>query len=115
MRLMREKPSLGVVNDQFGSPTYAADLAAAILQIIRSGKFVPGIYHYSNDGRISWYDFAVAIKEHIGANCDVKPIPTSAYPTPAKRPLNSLLSKDKIREVYSVDILPWKDSLEKCV
>ena len=115
IRLMKERDSIRVINDQFGSPTYAADLARAILQIINSGKFNAGIYHYSNEGKISWYDFAVAIKEQIQSGCEVIPIPSSQYPTPAKRPEFSLLDKTKIRAVYGIEIPGWKSSLTKCI
>lgn len=115
LRLMKERQSLNVVNDQLGSPTYAADLANAILQIINSGNWQPGIYHYSNTGVISWYQFAVAIKELAGLNCTVNPIPTSAYPTPAKRPAYSVFNKEKIQSTYKLHIPDWKDSLKICL
>ncbi|HEY4876630.1 MAG TPA: dTDP-4-dehydrorhamnose reductase, partial [Puia sp.] len=115
MRLMKEKDSINVINDQIGSPTYAADLTNAILKIISSEKFVPGIYNYSNDGRISWYEFATAIKELIGSSCKINPIPTTHYPTPAKRPHFSLLDKKKIKETYNVEIIDWKKSLVVCI
>ncbi|MFV0605637.1 MAG: dTDP-4-dehydrorhamnose reductase [Niabella sp.] len=115
MSLMQTKPSLNVVSDQFGTPTYAADLAAAILQIIASQRWISGIYHYTNEGQINWYDFAVAIKSIIKSNCEVHPIPTSDYPTPAQRPAWSVLDKSKIKEVYNVDIPDWEKSLELCI
>lgn len=115
MRLMAERPELNVVSDQVGSPTYAADLAKAIMDIVASGKWESGIYHYSNEGRISWYDFAVAVKNLIGSRCAVHPIPTTAYPTPAKRPKYSLLNKEKIKTVYSVKVPDWESSLKECV
>ncbi len=115
MRLMREKESISVIDDQIGSPTYAADLANAILQIISSEKFIPGIYNFSNDGKISWYEFATAIKELTGSSCKINPIPTSQYPTAAKRPHYSLLDKKKIKETYNVHIADWKDSLATCI
>ncbi|MDX1937794.1 MAG: dTDP-4-dehydrorhamnose reductase [Flavihumibacter sp.] len=115
LRLMKERQSLNVVNDQLGSPTYAADLANAILQIVNSGNWQPGIYHYSNTGVISWYQFAVAIKELAGLNCTVNPIPTSAYPTPAKRPAYSVFNKEKIQGTYKLHIPDWKDSLKICL
>lgn len=115
MRLMAERPELNVVEDQLGSPTYAADLAKAIMCIVASGKWESGIYHYSNEGRISWYDFAVAIKNLIGSSCAVHPIPTAAYPTPAKRPKYSLLNKEKIKTVYSVTVPDWETSLKECI
>lgn len=115
IRLMKEKPSLTVIDDQIGSPTYAADLAAVILHIVTAPRFVPGIYHYSNEGRISWYEFALAIKEIIGSTCPVQPIPTSQYPTPAKRPHYSLLDKRRIKETYGVTVPDWKESLKNCI
>jgi dTDP-4-dehydrorhamnose reductase len=115
MRLMNERPEIKVVNDQIGAPTYAADLAKACLDIIASGKWQSGIYHYSNSGKISWYDFAVAIKEMIGSDCIVHPIPTTDYPTPAQRPKFSLLDTSKIKEVFNVNVSEWKESLQRCV
>ena len=115
VRLMREKTSISVVDDQVGSPTYAADLGRVILQIIHSGKFIPGIYHYSNEGKVSWYQFALAIKEGIHSQCKVNPIPSSGYPTPAKRPSFSLLDKTKIKEVYQIEIPGWQTSLGICI
>ena len=100
LRLMSEREVLSVVNDQIGSPTYAADLAQVILTIIDSSKWEAGIYHYSNEGEISWFEFAVAIKEIAQKNCDIKGIPASDYPTPAERPAYSLLDKTKIKAVY---------------
>jgi dTDP-4-dehydrorhamnose reductase len=115
LRLMKEREHINVVNDQIGSPTYAADLAEAMLHIINSGNWQPGIYHYSNTGIISWYQFAVAIKELAGLNCTVHPIPTSAYPTPAKRPAYSVFAKEKIQSTYKLQIPDWKDSLKICL
>lgn len=115
IRLMKERPSINVVADQIGSPTYAADLAAAILHIVDAPRFVPGIYHYSDEGRISWYDFAVAIRDRIESTCIVNPIPTSAYPTPAARPAFSLLDKTLIRHTYGLSIPEWQASLDICL
>jgi dTDP-4-dehydrorhamnose reductase len=115
IRLMGERQSINVVSDQIGSPTYAADLADAILHIASNKKFIPGIYNYSNEGSLSWYDFAIAIKQKIGSNCKVNPIATAAYPTPAKRPSYSLLDKTKISLVYSIAIKPWSESLVVCL
>ncbi|MBO9564602.1 MAG: dTDP-4-dehydrorhamnose reductase [Niastella sp.] len=118
LRLMKDRPELNVVSDQVGAPTYAVDLAQAMLEIISresSAGWVPGIYHYSNQGRISWYDFAVAIKELSGSSCAVNPIPTARYPTPAKRPSFSLLDTHKIRATYGLTIPAWKDSLQRCL
>ncbi len=115
LHLLHNKPQISVVSDQYGTPTYAADLAAVIMQIIASDKWYPGVYHYTNEGQISWYEFALAIKEITGAACEVKAIPTSEYPTPAKRPAWSVLDKSKIREVYSIVIPGWRESLEACI
>lgn len=115
IRLMRERPSINVIDDQIGSPTYAADLAAVLLRIATGPVFVPGIYNYSNEGQISWYDFALAIKELTGSSCPVHPIPTSQYPTPAKRPHYSLLDKRLIRETYGISIPEWRKSLAVCL
>lgn len=115
LKLMAEKESINVVNDQFGSPTYAADLARVILHIIGSGKWEPGIYHFSNDGVISWFEFALEIARIAGVKCQVLPIPTTSFPTPAKRPLWSVLDKSKIVEVYGIHIRPWKESLYDCL
>jgi dTDP-4-dehydrorhamnose reductase len=112
-RLMQERDSISVVNDQIGSPTYAADLAQVMIEIISSDEWTPGIYNYSNEGEISWYEFALAIKEVGGYNCKVEGIPSSAYPTPAKRPSFSLLDKNKIKKVYGVDVPNYKESLKK--
>lgn len=115
IKLMNEKEQLYVVNDQIGSPTYAADLADAIMQIISSGKWSPGIYHYSNEGVISWFDFAVAIRDLTGSTCKVTAIPTTSYPTPAKRPVYSVLDKSKIAGTYGISLKDWKDSLRGCL
>lgn len=115
MRLMSEKDKINVVNDQIGSPTYAADLAEVILHIIFSQKWKPGIYNYSNKGIISWYEFAVTIKELIKSNCIINPIPASAYPTPAKRPAYSVLDTEKIQTSFGIEIKDWKESLRVCL
>lgn len=112
-RLMQEREEINVVNDQVGSPTYAADLAKAMIAIIESSKWVPGIYNYSNEGEISWYEFALSIKELGNYNCKVGGIPSSSYPTPAKRPSFSLLSKEKIKSVYNLEVPHYKESLKK--
>ncbi|GAC1438285.1 MAG: dTDP-4-dehydrorhamnose reductase [Sediminibacterium sp.] len=117
LHLMRERPELKVVNDQIGSPTYAADLAAAIMQVIQSlqqGSTHYGIYHFSNEGVISWYDFAMAIRDLAGVKCKVLPIPTSAYPTPAKRPAYSVLDKTSIVTDFGIRLKDWKQSLQTC-
>lgn len=115
IRLMNEREEISVINDQIGSPTYARDLAKAILKIFKSDTWVGGIYHYSNDGEISWYDFAEEIKLIKGYNTKINPIPTSSYPTPAKRPKFSLLDKTKIQDTYNVDVPYWKDSLKEMI
>lgn len=112
LRLMTERDSLGVVNDQIGSPTYAADLAQVILTILDSGKWEPGIYHYSNQGEISWFDFASDIKAIAQKTCEIKGIPASSYPTPAERPAFSLLDKTKIKTVYGIEPVEYKTSLK---
>lgn len=112
LRLMTERESLNVVNDQIGSPTYAADLAEVILTILNSGKWEPGIYHYSNQGEISWYDFALDIKKIAGKTCEINGIPSSDYPTPAQRPAYSLLDKSKIQNVYGIVPADYKLSLQ---
>nr|WP_315142647.1 dTDP-4-dehydrorhamnose reductase [uncultured Flavobacterium sp.] len=114
-KLMQERDSLNVVNDQIGSPTYAADLAQAILTIITHPTWQAGIYHFSNEGEISWYEFALAIQEIGGFDCKVSGIPTSAYPTPAKRPQYSLLDKSKIKATFGVIVPDYKESLEHCM
>ncbi|SFQ34022.1 dTDP-4-dehydrorhamnose reductase [Parafilimonas terrae] len=135
LRLMKERRELNVVSDQFGSPTYAKDLAEAIIQIVSnerpsvSGRKTeedahssqltahgfPGIYHFSNEGDISWYDFAVAIRDIKQLDCAVNPIPTSAYPTPAKRPAYSVFDKTKIVNTFNIQLKDWKDSLKECL
>lgn len=120
IRLGKEKESLNVVADQKGSPTYARDLAAAILHIIdyceKEQQFPAGIYHYSNEGICSWYDFTVKIHElaHI-TTCKVNPITTAEYPTKAKRPAYSAFDKSKIKNTFRLEIPQWEASLEKCI
>ena len=115
IRLGKEKPELGVIFDQIGTPTYARDLAVAIFAAINQG-IVPGIYHFSNEGVISWYDFTKAIHRIAGiTTCHVRPLHTSEYPTPAKRPHYSVLDKTKIKEVYHIEIPHWEESLEECI
>lgn len=113
IRLMTERDEISVIADQIGSPTYARDLAKAILDIIHDGRWEKGIYHFSNEGQISWFDFAVAIKELKGLHCKINPIPTEHYPTPAKRPKYSLLDKTKIKETFGVQVPHWKESLQE--
>lgn len=115
LRLGKERPELGVVFDQIGTPTYAYDLAVAIMTAVDKGV-KPGIYHFSNEGVCSWYDFTKAIHRIAGiTSCRVKPLHTSEYPTPATRPAYSVLDKTKIKETYGLDIPYWEESLEKCI
>ncbi len=114
-RLMQERESLNVVNDQIGSPTYAADLAQAIMTIITHENWQAGIYNFSNEGEISWFEFALAIQEIGQFDCEISGIPSSAYPTPAKRPQYSLLDKTKIKRTFGVIVPEYKDSLKKCM
>ena len=118
LRLGKERDELGIVFDQIGTPTYAGDLAAAILSVVTAdekGSFVPGIYHYSNEGVCSWYDFTVKILQLAGIDCHVRPIETKDYPTKAVRPPYSVLNKNKIKEIYGLDIPYWEDSLRVCL
>ena len=114
-RLMQERDNLNVVNDQIGSPTYATDLAQAILTIITHPNWQAGIYHYSNKGAISWYEFALAIQEIGGWECAISGIPSSDYPTPARRPHYSLLDTSKITTTFGVVVPGYRESLEKCM
>ena len=115
IRLGKERESLGVIFDQIGTPTYARDLARAIFAAIRQGV-VPGIYHFSNEGVCSWYDFTKAIHRLAGiTSCHVKPLHTEEYPTPAKRPHYSVLDKTKIKNTYHIEIPYWMDSLQSCI
>jgi dTDP-4-dehydrorhamnose reductase len=114
-RLLQERDTISVVNDQIGSPTYAADFAQAMMDIVTAQEWIPGIYNYSNEAEISWYEFVLAIQEIGGYTCEVKGIPSSSYPTPAKRPAFSLLDKTKIKRIYGVSVPDYKDSLKKCL
>ena len=114
-RLMEERDSLNVVNDQIGSPTYAADLAHAILTIVTHSHWQAGIYNFSNEGEISWHEFALAIQEIGGFDCAISGIPSSDYPTPAQRPHYSLLDKSKITTTFGVVVPDYRESLEKCM
>jgi len=120
LRLGEDRDKLNVVNDQVGSPTYATDLANAILKIIDSTGYqtkspATEIYHYSNKGKASWYEFAKEIFDLADIHCAVKPIATKQYPTPAKRPKNTLMNKAKITEIFGVAIPNWKESLNTCI
>ena len=116
----KERESLNVVFDQAGTPTYAADLAEAVMLIVagvirNQVAFIPGIYHYSNEGVCSWYDFAEAIVSESGLSCRVVPILSVQYPTAARRPAYSVLDKSKIKENYGLNIPHWSTSLKKCI
>jgi len=120
LSLAKDRTELSVVFDQVGSPTYARDLAEVILQIISKSEddpalFVPGIYHYSNEGVCSWYDLAYEIVTFASLKTIVRPIETKDYPTPAKRPAYSVFNKNKIKQTFSIEIPHWKDSLYKCL
>jgi dTDP-4-dehydrorhamnose reductase len=125
LRLMKERESIQVVSDQLGCPTYAGDLAAAIMQIIEQANentellnqqgASAHIFNYSNQGVINWYQFALAIKELSGSSCAVDPILSSQYPTPAKRPQYSVMDTSKIQQTFHLAIPYWKDSLIKCI
>lgn len=116
LRLGKERDELKVVDDQIGSPTYAADLASAIYKILVSHQWVPGIYHFTNSGVASWYDFTNAIHRLGGIKgCTVRPIPTEDYPTAAARPFYSVLNTSKIKATFNVEPPYWMDSLEKCI
>jgi len=115
IRLGKERESLGVIFDQVGTPTYARDLARAIFAAIRQGV-VPGVYHFSNEGVCSWYDFTKAIHRLAGiTTCKVNPLHTEEYPTPAKRPHFSVLDKTKMKNTYHIEIPYWEDSLKECI
>ena len=115
IRLGKERDSLGVIFDQIGTPTYARDLACAIYAAIRQGV-TPGVYHFSNEGVCSWYDFTKAIHRLAGIkDCKVNPLHTEEYPTPAKRPHYSVLDKTKIKNTYHIEIPYWMDSLQSCI
>lgn len=118
LRLGKERDQLGFVFDQAGTPTYAGDLAEAILTVVTAdekGTFVPGIYHYSNEGVCSWYDFTVKVLQIAGIECNVRPIETKDYPTRAVRPPYSVLNKGKIKETYGITIPHWEESLRICL
>ena len=115
-RLGSEKSEIDVVGDQFGTPTYAADLASAIVEIVpQINEFNAGIYHFTNKGQCSWAQFASEIMQQSGLECKVKSIPTSQYPTPAMRPKYSVLDKTKIIETFGLKIPDWKDALTRCI
>lgn len=119
LRLMKEREEIGVVNDQLGSPTYAKDLAVATMKIaeqqLSGANDKTGMYHFSNQGEITWFDFANKIRELSGLSCRVKAIPTTAFPTPAKRPSYSVLSKKRIVTDYGIELRDWTEALEDCI
>jgi dTDP-4-dehydrorhamnose reductase len=120
LRLGSEKENLGVIFDQVGTPTYARDLAKTCLEILCENNAENiskngSLYHYSNEGVASWYDFAISIMELGGENCEVKPIQTKDYPTLAKRPHYSVLNKSKIKTDFKIEIPYWRDSLKNCI
>lgn len=116
LRLGAERSELGVVCDQIGTPTYARDLAEAIYAILTARQWVPGIYHFSDEGACSWYDFTKAIHRIAGiTGCNVKPIMTDDYPTAATRPPYSVLDKTRIKKTYGITIPHWEESLQNCI
>jgi dTDP-4-dehydrorhamnose reductase len=119
IRLGKERDSISVVTDQIGSPTYARDLADALMDMVvaaEKGNFKTGIYHYSNEGICSWYDFTLKIHELAGTtNCKIIPVTTKEYPTKTIRPAYSVLSKEKIKADYGIIIPPWEESLADCI
>jgi dTDP-4-dehydrorhamnose reductase len=115
LRLGKERPELNVVCDQTGSPTYAEDLAVAIMSIVECHPCVSGVYHFSGEGVCSWYDFAVQIMKSAGLTCRVNPIKTCDYPTRAIRPAYSVLDKGKLKTTLDIQIPRWEESLEKCL
>jgi dTDP-4-dehydrorhamnose reductase len=117
MRLMKERATLNVVSDQIGRPTYAKDLAIATIKIIievSGGKKLNGVYHYANKGVTSWFEFAQQIKINAGLSCELNPINTAQFPTPAKRPAYSVLDTQKIESAINIDIPSWEESLLAC-
>ena len=115
IRLGKERESLGVIFDQIGTPTYARDLASAVFAAIRKG-IIPGIYHFSNEGVCSWYDFTKAIHRIAGiTTCKVSPLHTNEYPAKAPRPHYSVLDKTKVKTTYNIEIPHWEESLEACI
>jgi hypothetical protein len=116
LHLGKTRESLNVVNDQWGTPTYALDLAHALIAIIDAPHWEPGIYHYSNEGTTTWFDFAVSVHRHAGiTSCAITPCSTAQYPTVAHRPRYSVLSKEKIKKTYKISIPNWEESLKHCL
>ena len=114
-KLGGEREELNVIVDQVGTPTYAIDLAGAILEIIAFDNEAYGTYHYSNEGLTSWFDFAKVIFDVSGISIKLNPIPGSAYPTKANRPAFSVMDKTKIKNTFGIAIPYWKDSLVNCI
>jgi dTDP-4-dehydrorhamnose reductase len=115
---MKERDQLNIVADQKGRPTYAKDLAFATMQMIEAinaGKTIKGIYHFANQGETTWFDFAATIKAFAGLTCDLQPIETKDFPTPAKRPAYSVLDTSKIEEALSLSIPTWEAALTSCI
>lgn len=118
LALTSTRPQLDVVSDQIGTPTYALDLAEAIYDILENGKTEgnEGIYHYSNEGACSWYDFAKTIAAYAGnTGCEIRPCTSEEYPSPVKRPAYSVLDKTKIKNTFGLTVPQWTDSLKKCL
>jgi len=118
LRLMKERDKLKIVADQKGRPTYAKDLAIATMKMIEAmnaGKTIKGIYHFANRGETTWFDFAATIKANADLTCDVQPIETKDFPTPAKRPAYSVLDTSKIEQDVEMDIRHWEDALKECI
>ena len=115
LRLADSQKEVRVVCDQIGTPTYARDLARAILRILRSHQWVAGIFHFTDEGVASWYDFAHAIYRIAGKKVKLTPIPTEDFPTPATRPAYSVLDRSRIKATYGVEIPHWEESLEDCM
>lgn len=115
IKLGKERDGLNVIFDQIGTPTYAADLAEAMMKVVEADKFVPGIYHFSNEGVCSWYDFTITIHQMLDIDCKVLPIESKEYPVRTPRPHYSVLNKAKIKSVYGVDIPHWTNGLKRCL
>lgn len=115
IKLGKERESLNVIFDQIGTPTYAADLALAMMRVVDSSDFVPGIYHFSNEGVCSWYDFTITIHQMLNIDCKVLPIESKEYPVRTPRPHYSVLNKAKIKSVYGVEIPHWTNGLKRCL
>ena len=113
--ISKDSEAIDVVKDQPGSPTYARYLESSIMQIITTDKFIPGIYHYTNEGVTTWCGFAKEIAGLIHTNCIVNPISTAQFPTPAARPAYSVLDTEKLSSVYGLAIPAWQHSLKKCI